>query len=168
MNYLFSCIRFVYLRKEENSDVCSVRTFNHDFALRTGLIVLLVSCHLVPGEHGGSTPACAWSRGVFGKPQRLRSDAHCQVTMPSQCPSSPLMSVLLFIMAWKPETWRCSTSCFPLEKGFVVWVDKQFNTRTRIECSESTKSTRGHLRSALPINKWGRRRADEFLQVLRF
>lgn len=165
MNSLFSCIWFVYVRKE---DVWSVRTFNHDFALKPGLLALLLSCQLVPGEHSGSTPACAWSWGVFGKPQRLCSGAHCQVTMPSQCPSSPLVSVVLFIVAWRPETWRCSTSCFSLGKGFVIWVDKQLNTRTRVKYSESTKSMRGHLPSALPINKQRRRRGDEFLLVLRF
>lgn len=167
MNYLFSCIRFVCLRKEENRDACSVRTFNHDFALKPGLIAV---SELPSGTRGAQWqhPSMCLEWGVFGKPQRLPSDAHCQVTMPSQCPSLPLMSVLLFIMAWKPETWSCSTSCFPLEKGFVIWVDKQFNTRVRIECSESTKSMRGHLCNALPINKWGRRRGDEFLQVLRF
>lgn len=28
------------LRKEENRDACSVRTFNHDFALKPGLIAV--------------------------------------------------------------------------------------------------------------------------------
>lgn len=165
MNYF--CIGFVYLRKEENRGVCSGRTFNQHFALKAGLRAVLGSCQLGEGEQSGSTAACAGSWGVFGKPQRLRSHAHGQVMMPSQCPSSPL-SVLLFVMAWKPETSRCSTSRFPLEKGFVIWVDQQFNTRARFEYSESTESMRGHLHTALPINKWRSRRGDEFLQVLRF
>lgn len=33
---LFSCIRFAYLRKEENRDVCSAGTFNHDLPLNRG------------------------------------------------------------------------------------------------------------------------------------
>lgn len=67
MHSLFSCIRFVYLRKEENRGVCSVRPFNHDFALNPGLIAVLVSSWLVPGEHSGSTAACVPVVGSFWK-----------------------------------------------------------------------------------------------------
>lgn len=112
-------------------------------------------------EHTGKTQTCVCVRSVgsFWKaPSNYAVMPIVSWEYHHKSSSSLLLSVLLFMRAWKPGKWRCNTFRFLLEKGFVICVDGEnslihLSRKMRIESCASTKSTKRHPRIALPIKK---------------